>query len=80
MIATQPDNPFKPKPLRGVAQPQASATRRDSRVAWVFDQPALVYFPVRVAAGCVIGRWSLAAAKGMEGGRPRPMGGARAAA
>ena len=37
-----------------------------SVVTWVFDLPALVYFPVRVAMGCVIGWWALAKAKRMS--------------
>lgn len=36
-----------------------------SVVTWVFNLPALVYFPVRVVMGCVIGWWVLAKAKSM---------------
>ena len=51
-----------------------------SVVAWVFDLPALIYFPVRVAMGCVIGWWALATAKKMAGGSLRSANSARAAA
>jgi hypothetical protein len=37
-----------------------------SVVTWVFNLPALVYFPVRVVMGCVIGWWVLAKAKSMS--------------
>ena len=36
-----------------------------SVVTWVFNLPALVYFPVRVVMGCVISWWVLAKAKSM---------------
>lgn len=36
-----------------------------SIVTWIFSLPALLYFPVRVAMGCVIGWWALSAAKKM---------------
>ena len=51
-----------------------------SVVAWVFGLPALVYFPVRVAMGCVIGWWALATATRMDRSDPGAVGNGRAAA
>ena len=51
-----------------------------SVVVWVFGLPALIYFPARVAIGCVVGWWALATAKRMNGSGSSAVGGARTAA
>lgn len=39
-----------------------------SVVTWVFDLPALIYFPARVVIGCLVGWWALSVANRNRGG------------